>query len=252
MARRRGRRGAGLAAPAAAGLCTARSGGPRARRPRRDRLRPRPGRLHRPAHGLLGGPGPGPRRRRCRCWPSTAWPCWPKTRSRAAWRRPSVWVAMDARMDEVYAAAYRRDGAAVGQPCRRRRCGRSLRSPQPGAATRRPASPARRSTPSARACRAGGAAHCRAAGPRRGAGAAGARGLAARRSRRCRAGAAAVPARQGGADDGRTRRAAQGAWPPASNERTCRAEAVRRRDAARRSPMSAQLRFEPARCNASR
>ena len=36
---------------------------PRPRRPRRDRLRPRPGRLHRPAHRLRGGPGAGLRRR---------------------------------------------------------------------------------------------------------------------------------------------------------------------------------------------
>ena len=77
---------------------------------RRHRLRPRPGRLHRAAHRLRGGAGPGLRAWRGRCCRSTACSSWPRTRARSGARRQpafEVGVAMDARMDEVYAGRYR-------------------------------------------------------------------------------------------------------------------------------------------------
>ena len=63
-------------------------------RPRRDRVRPRPGRLHRPAHRLCGGPGTGIRcpgravARRCRCCRSIRCWCWPSRRACSMRPRP--------------------------------------------------------------------------------------------------------------------------------------------------------------------
>ena len=88
-------------------------------RARRDRVRPRPRRLHRLAHRVLGGPGSRVRRRQAGAADRHA--CWRSPRMRAPARRArDVWVAMDARMDEIYAAQYALRGRTLGG---RRRAG---------------------------------------------------------------------------------------------------------------------------------
>ena len=106
LVRERQRRQQGLGRAGAGDPGPARRGRPAPRRSRRDRLRPRPGRLHRPAHRLLGGPGPGLRRRQ-----AGAADRQPAGRRRGGARPGAAtfrtWAAMDARMDQIYAAEYR-------------------------------------------------------------------------------------------------------------------------------------------------
>ena len=179
-------------------------------RARRDRVRPRPGRVHRLAHRLLGRAGPGRSARASRCCRSTPCSRSPKTRAASIAAPRDVWVAMDARMDEVYAAHYahadarwhvaRRAGALHARSALNAR----WREQAPLAVARQRAGRVRRA-----------ARRARCAAPRRTRGRSAKallqprpRSLGARAAVDARAGAAAVPARQGGADDRRARRAA--------------------------------------------
>ncbi len=85
----------------------------RDRRPRRDRLRARPRRLHRPAHGVRGGAGAGLRRRQAGAGDRHPARPSPRTRTRAAAVGDGSGVGgpADARMDQIYAAQYERAGA---------------------------------------------------------------------------------------------------------------------------------------------
>ena len=147
-ARRRGRR-ARLGDPAADDPRLARRGRHRRRRSRRDRVRARPGRVHRAAHGVLGRARPGFRRRQA-C-PADRQPA--RRRRGRARRRDALCASgrcIDARMDQIYAAEYelrRRtlDRARRAIPDRLRFARGAL-----AATSRRRRSRATRSAPSAR------------------------------------------------------------------------------------------------------
>ena len=204
--KRRRRAGFGRADPGRDGACWP-TPVSQLQRPRRDRLRPRPGRLHRAAHRLRGGAGLRVRRRPAGAARSTAWRSSPRTRARRQHAGDDIWVAMDARMEEAYAAHYRHDGAAWRTAGRAGSRTRSTRWRRAGARSRREPWRARRfrlsaerGCPPARRC----ALNDSSRGRRRCATLA-TRGVARRPApRRCR-GAAALPARQGRADDGGAR-----------------------------------------------
>ena len=92
-----------------------RAGRARLRRAARHRLRPRPGRLHRPAHRLRGGPGPGLRRGAAGAAGRQPAASSPRTRARAS-GAPA----------EPAPRRARRDGCAHGRGlCRRATAGRA-------------------------------------------------------------------------------------------------------------------------------
>ena len=168
-----------------------------------------PGRLHRPAHGLRRGPGPGPGG-----GAAGAAAGQPDDRGRGRARGSSpdapadIDVVMDARMDEVYAGRYRWDGARWQVLAAPALC--SLDALHAAWALQPPRCVAGSALAAfGERLRSGdGAAHRRRHRPRCRAAAPGAAAVARRRWHRCGGRAAAVPARQGGADRGRARGAA--------------------------------------------
>ena len=204
----------------------------------RHRLRPRPGRLHRAAHRLRRGAGPGAGRGAAGA--ADRQPA-DRGRGRARAAQPGapafdVGVAMDARMDEVYAGRYRWRRRRAGRCGRRRRCARlAALQPRPGPAAAAGAWPAPRWRRSARGWR------CRRRPLRVDADIDRAAALLRLAQQRWRGGAgvdaargaAAVPARQGGADHRRARGAA-------------RAAAATAREAPLRQPRPCALRADDA------
>ena len=119
----------------------------RPRRSRCDRLRPRPRRVHRPAHGVLGGAGPGPRRRQARA--ADRQPARSRRRRARERARRAPRLGADRRPHGPdLRAPNTSTSTAAGRRASRPSSPTAKRSPRAGATSRRWRSPATRWSPS--------------------------------------------------------------------------------------------------------